>query len=46
MGGLKVAPEFDPTADLVLFQGDCLDLLPQIPAVPVKVILIDVDKPA
>ncbi len=39
MGRLKVAPEFDPTADLVLFQGDCLDLLPQIPAGLVKLVV-------
>lgn len=31
MGALKVAEEFDPTADLVLYEGDCLALLPTIP---------------
>ncbi len=39
MGSLKVVSEFDPTADLVLFQGDCLDLLPQVPAGLVKLVV-------
>ncbi len=37
--GIKVAPEFDPTADLVLFEGDCLDLLSQIPDGFVKLVV-------
>ena len=31
MHKVRITPEFDPTADFVLFEGDCLDLLPQIP---------------
>lgn len=31
MRTLVIAPSFDPNANLVLFQGDCLDLLSQIP---------------
>ncbi len=31
MGKLKISSSFDPAADLVLFEGDCLDLLSQIP---------------
>ena len=31
MQDVKLATEFDPTADLVLFEGDCLDLLADIP---------------
>jgi adenine-specific DNA-methyltransferase len=31
MQGLKIVPTFDRTADLILFEGDCLELLPQIP---------------
>lgn len=36
---LQVAAEFDPTADLVLFEGDCLDLLPQVPAGLAKLVV-------
>jgi len=36
---IKVAPEFDPTADFVLFEGDCLDLLSQIPDGFVKLVV-------
>lgn len=28
---VKITPDFDRGADFVLFQGDCLELLPQIP---------------
>jgi adenine-specific DNA-methyltransferase len=31
MDNVKIVPEFDPTADFVLYEGDCLDLLPSIP---------------
>ena len=31
MGKLKISSSFDPAADLVLFEGDCLDVLSQIP---------------
>ncbi|NWG13703.1 MAG: site-specific DNA-methyltransferase [Acidobacteria bacterium] len=31
MTGIAISHQFDPTADCVLFQGDCLDLLAQIP---------------
>ncbi len=36
---MKVASEFDPTADVVLFQGDCLGLLTTIPDRFVKLIV-------
>jgi len=39
MGKLKVASEFDESADLVLFQGDCLDLMPRVPAGCVKLVI-------
>jgi adenine-specific DNA-methyltransferase len=31
MAAINIAPRFDPASDLVLFQGDCLDLLATIP---------------
>lgn len=31
MSGLRLASAFDPTADCVLFEGDCLDLLGRLP---------------
>jgi len=31
MSGIRVSSAFDPAADLVLYEGDCLDLLAQIP---------------
>jgi len=31
MGTVKIQPSFDEAADLVLYEGDCLDLLAQIP---------------
>jgi len=36
---VNVASNFDPTADSILFEGDCLDLLPQIPDGFVKLII-------
>jgi len=39
MDKVKITSEFDQTADLVLFQGDCLDLLAQIPAEFVKLVV-------
>ncbi len=32
MAALKISSDFDPSADLVLFEGDCLELLPRIPS--------------
>lgn len=31
MDKVSVSPVFSPTADLVLFQGDCLEFLPKVP---------------
>lgn len=28
---LKIAPAFDPSADVILYEGDCMELLSQIP---------------
>ncbi|MBC7237655.1 MAG: site-specific DNA-methyltransferase, partial [Chloroflexi bacterium] len=39
MHELKIASEFDPTADFILYQGDCLDLLPLIPDEFVKLVV-------
>ncbi len=39
MDTVKIATQFDPTADLVLYQGDCLALLPQIPDRFVKLVV-------
>lgn len=39
MDRVRISPEFDPIADIVLYQGDCLDLLPQIPSGWVKLVV-------
>jgi adenine-specific DNA-methyltransferase len=39
MDKVRIVPEFDRTADLVLFEGDCLDLLSQIPDGFVKLVV-------
>ena len=39
MNKVKISPEFDQTADFVLFEGDCLDLLTQIPDGFVKLVV-------
>lgn len=39
MGKIRIAAEFDRTADLVLYEGDCLDLLPTIPSKFVKLVV-------
>lgn len=39
MDKVKIVPNFDRTADLILFKGDCLDLLPQIPDGFVKLVV-------
>jgi adenine-specific DNA-methyltransferase len=39
MGKVRVTSEFDPAADFVLYQGDCLDLLPYIPDGFVKLVV-------
>jgi len=39
MGKVKAASRFDPAADLILFEGDCLKLLPEIPAGFVKLVV-------
>jgi adenine-specific DNA-methyltransferase len=39
VGKAKVTSQFDPLADFVLFEGDCLDLLPQIPDGFVKLVV-------
>jgi len=36
---VRIASEFDPTADLILFEGDCLDLLPHVPDRFVKLVV-------
>jgi adenine-specific DNA-methyltransferase len=36
---VRIVPEFDQAADLIFFEGDCLDLLPQIPARCVKLVV-------
>ena len=36
---VRLASEFDPTADFVLYEGDCLDLLPQVPAGMAKLVV-------
>ncbi len=36
---VRIVSEFDPTADLVLFAGDCLDLLRQMPGDAVKLVV-------
>ena len=39
MGDLRSSPIYDEHADLVLFQGDCLDLLPTLPPGSMKLIV-------
>lgn len=39
MDQVRLSSEFDPTADLVLYQGDCLDLLSCMPAGFVKLVV-------
>jgi adenine-specific DNA-methyltransferase len=39
MPSLKLAPTFDPSAEMILFEGDCFDLLPQLPDDYVKLIV-------
>lgn len=39
MDTVIIAAEFDPTADVILFEGDCLDLLPRIPDGSVKLVV-------
>lgn len=39
MGKVKIAPTFDPSADLVLFEGDCRDLLCTLPDGFVKLVV-------
>lgn len=39
MNKIKIASKFDQKADFVLFEGDCLDLFPQIPDGFVKLIV-------
>jgi len=39
MDKVRVTSEFDPMADFILFEGDCLDLLPQIPDEFVKLVV-------
>lgn len=39
MGQLAIASRFEPTADLVLYEGDCLDLLAQIPDASIQLVV-------
>jgi adenine-specific DNA-methyltransferase len=39
VGQLRIAPQFEPIADLVLYQGDCLDLLAQVPDESVRLVV-------
>jgi adenine-specific DNA-methyltransferase len=39
MDKVKIAPAFDPMADFILYEGDCLDLLPHIPDGFVKLVV-------
>jgi len=39
MDKVRIAAEFDQTADLILYEGDCLDLLPLIPDDFVKLVV-------
>jgi len=36
---VRIASEFDPTADFILYEGDCIDLLAQIPDEFVKLVV-------
>jgi adenine-specific DNA-methyltransferase len=39
MERLAIAAQFDPTADLVLYEGDCLELLAQVPDASVQLVV-------
>ncbi|MCS7283294.1 MAG: site-specific DNA-methyltransferase [Anaerolineae bacterium] len=39
MGKIKIASQFDPSADLVLFEGDCRDMLRTLPDGFVKLVV-------
>lgn len=39
MNKIRISPKFDQTAEFILYEGDCLDLLPQIPDNFVKLIV-------
>lgn len=39
MGKVRITSEFDRTADFILYEGDCLDLLPRIPDGFVKLVV-------
>lgn len=39
MGKINLASQFDSAADLVLYEGDCLELLPQIPDGTVQLVV-------
>ena len=39
MGSVRISSEFDDAADLVLYQGDCMNLLPAIPDGFVKLVV-------
>lgn len=39
MGRIRIAEHFDPSADVVLYQGDCLNLLREIPAETVTLVV-------
>lgn len=39
MDKVRIASEFDRTADFILYEGDCLDLLPRIPDEFVKLVV-------
>jgi len=39
VGHIRIAPQYNPSADLVLYQGDCLDLLAQIPDEAVQLVV-------
>lgn len=39
MNKVKITSEFDPSADLVLYLGDCLDLLSHVPDKFVKLVV-------
>ncbi|MBD3286867.1 hypothetical protein GF359_09550 [candidate division WOR-3 bacterium] len=39
MSERKIKSRYDPTADLVIFEGDCLDLLPTIPSESIKLVV-------
>lgn len=37
--GVAIADRYDPNADVVLYQGDCMDLLPAIPDATVQLVV-------